>query len=221
MDKRKTYTSEGIDVEYGPRRCIHFAECVRSLPQVFDTGRRPWIKPDESDPDAIAAVVERCPTGALHHVRKDGGAVEPLPAAKTLTASPNGPLFVHADVTLVTPEGIEFQDTRLALCRCGHSQNKPFCDNSHGAAGFQDSGQLHGYEPGVQSGPADGPLRVSIQANGPYLLKGNFAVTSADQKTVVVRRRGAFCRCGHSQSKPFCDGSHAKIGFKGAEGEVL
>lgn len=212
MDMRKTYTSEGIDVEYGPRRCIHFAECVRSLPQVFDTRRRPWIKPDEADAHSIAQVVQRCPTGALHFVRKDGGPSEAIPETNTLVPGPHGPLYLHGEITLVMPDGVEFHDTRIALCRCGYSQNKPFCDNSHQAAGFRDPGQVQ-EAPAQQDAAGGGPLRVAVQAKGPYVLKGNFFIQSSDGERRIARRRGALCRCGHSQNKPFCDGTHAQIVF--------
>lgn len=69
---RKTYTSETIDVSFEPARCIHAAECVKGLPQVFDTKKRPWIDPANATADQIAEVVERCPSGALEYHRKDG-----------------------------------------------------------------------------------------------------------------------------------------------------
>lgn len=69
---RKTYTSETIDVSFDPARCIHAAECVKGLPQVFDTKKRPWINPQNASADQIAEVVERCPSGALEYQRKDG-----------------------------------------------------------------------------------------------------------------------------------------------------
>ena len=75
-DKVKTYWSDDIVVAYDAGRCIHAAECVRGLPGVFDTGKQPWIQPANAAADAVAEVVMRCPTGALHFERKDGGAAE-------------------------------------------------------------------------------------------------------------------------------------------------
>ena len=75
-DNLRHYTSEAIDVSYDARRCIHAAECIRGLPAVFDTDRRPWILPTGASADAIAAVIENCPSGALHYTRRDGGARE-------------------------------------------------------------------------------------------------------------------------------------------------
>jgi len=62
----QVYETEGITVTFDPRLCIHAAECVRGLPKVFDPTRRRWIQPEHASPDEVAAVVARCPTGALH-----------------------------------------------------------------------------------------------------------------------------------------------------------
>ena len=138
-DNLRHYTSEAIDITYDARRCIHAAECVRGLPEVFDTGRRPWILPSGASADAIAAVIERCPSGALHYTRRDGGAPEAPPDQTTIAPVPGGPLYVRGLIQLRSADGsLIVEDTRLALCRCGQSQNKPFCDNSHLGTGFDE-----------------------------------------------------------------------------------
>lgn len=70
---RKTYEGRSITVTFEAGRCRHAAECVRGLPEVFDTGRRPWIQPDNAAADRLAEVVTRCPSGALQYRRADGG----------------------------------------------------------------------------------------------------------------------------------------------------
>jgi uncharacterized Fe-S cluster protein YjdI len=62
---RKRYTGAAVDVSFDPVRCRHAAECLRGLPAVFDTERRPWILADGADPEDVVDVVARCPTGAL------------------------------------------------------------------------------------------------------------------------------------------------------------
>jgi hypothetical protein len=105
---------------------------------VFDVNRRPWILPENADADAIAQIVAQCPSGALHFRRLDGGAQEAPDAEPTLLTLPDGPLLVRGDIDVVDSEGNVFRhDTRLALCRCGASENKPFCDNSHRRIGFR------------------------------------------------------------------------------------
>jgi uncharacterized Fe-S cluster protein YjdI/CDGSH-type Zn-finger protein len=139
-DKTRHYADDKIDISYDARRCTHAAECLRGLPAVFDTARRPWILPTGASPDAIAAVIARCPSGALHFTRHDGGEAETAPEHTKIVPVPRGPLLVHGRVQLRSADGrLIVEDTRLALCRCGQSRNKPFCDNSHRAAGFDDS----------------------------------------------------------------------------------
>ena len=136
--KGRSYKSEAIAVYYQPRLCIHAAECVRGLPQVFDTGKKPWIQPEQSNADAIAQVVARCPSGALQFERLDGGTDEAMPDSVSITLTQNGPAYLRGPIALKDdPGNVLYQGTRVALCRCGASSNKPFCDNSHRAIGFQ------------------------------------------------------------------------------------
>jgi uncharacterized Fe-S cluster protein YjdI len=66
---RRTYETDAIRVHWDSARCIHTGVCLRTLPQVFDTSRRPWVDIEAADADAIADAVERCPTGALRYER--------------------------------------------------------------------------------------------------------------------------------------------------------
>jgi uncharacterized Fe-S cluster protein YjdI/CDGSH-type Zn-finger protein len=134
---RRVYRSGAIEVHWEPRFCIHTGNCVRGLGRVFDPAARPWVDVDAADPDAIARTILTCPTGALHFRRLDGGAQEDATAETTVEARPNGPLFVRGRLKIVDADGnVIREDTRLALCRCGASQNKPFCDGSHRRVGF-------------------------------------------------------------------------------------
>ena len=136
-NKVRHYDDDKIDISYDARRCIHVGKCVGGLPPVFDTARRPWILPGGAPPDAIAAVIEKCPSGALHYVRRDGGTAEVPPGQATVVPRPNGPLYLRGCLKLRSANGeVTIEDTRLALCRCGQSHNKPFCDRSHERIGF-------------------------------------------------------------------------------------
>lgn len=135
--KGKAYRAEGIVVYFDPRLCIHAGQCVRGLPAVFDRHRQPWITPAGAPPDQIAAVVARCPTGALHFERTDGGPAEPDPERNVIMVVHDGPLYARGVIVVTDGEGKDVRrDTRVALCRCGASKHKPFCDNSHVAASF-------------------------------------------------------------------------------------
>jgi uncharacterized Fe-S cluster protein YjdI len=133
----RTYVGDAIEVHWEPRLCIHVRNCVRDLPNVFVPEARPWVAVDAADADAIAAAVEHCPTGALHYRRLDGAADEQAPEDTTVEPRPNGPLFLRGRLRIVAADGrVIRQDTRVALCRCGASRNKPFCDGSHRRIGF-------------------------------------------------------------------------------------
>jgi uncharacterized Fe-S cluster protein YjdI len=135
---RKKYTARDIVVSYDARLCIHAARCVRGLPAVFDPEARPWIRPDQAEASAIAEVVRRCPTGALaYEPLADLSPEEPDPRV-SVTMEKNGPIYVRGSVRLEDGKGGAFDGgPRLALCRCGGSGNKPFCDGTHKTMGFE------------------------------------------------------------------------------------
>jgi uncharacterized Fe-S cluster protein YjdI len=134
---RRVYSNDAIEVIWEPRFCIHTRKCVRDLGQVFNPSARPWIDVDAADPDAIAQTVLECPTGALHFRRLDGGAQEEAEEETSVRPVSNGPLFLRGRLRIVDGDGnLIREDTRLALCRCGASENKPFCDGSHRRIGF-------------------------------------------------------------------------------------
>jgi uncharacterized Fe-S cluster protein YjdI/CDGSH-type Zn-finger protein len=135
---KKEYANEEIVVTWEPAYCIHVAACIRGLPEVFDPRRRPWVEIDGASADEIAEVVQRCPTGALHFRRLDGGEQEAVPDPPTIEPEPNGPLFIRGKVRIQDAAGrVIREDTRVALCRCGGSSNKPFCDDTHSRIRFR------------------------------------------------------------------------------------
>jgi CDGSH-type Zn-finger protein/uncharacterized Fe-S cluster protein YjdI len=212
MSDSKVFKYEGkkLDVFWDGGLCIHVAECGRAEGGLFEGGRKPWGQPDLVEKDAAKAVCERCPSGALTYQDKEGGTAE-LPAAENTIAVQNrGPLFIRGDLNLVSGADSK-KKTRVALCRCGQSKNKPFCDNAHEAAGFSDHGAV-GTSADVNS-PADGEFKISPAPNGPLLVSGNFRVLSSSGRVSFAGKKAALCRCGHSNNKPFCDGSHQAAGF--------
>ena len=134
----RVYKNDQIAIYWEPGLCIHVGNCFRGLPRVFDPQARPWVAVGADTADRIARVVEACPTGALHYERLDGGEQESAPAETIIDARPNGPLFVRGPLKIVEVGGhVIREDTRAALCRCGHSENKPFCDGTHRLIGFK------------------------------------------------------------------------------------
>ena len=214
-DKVRDYSGDAVSITYDATRCIHAAECIRGLPAVFDTKRRQWIDPSAAGAAAITEVVMRCPTGALHATRRDGGPDEPTPARNVVTVSSNGPLYVRGELEIETSAGT-IHETRAALCRCGASKRRPFCDGSHQDIGFRDDGQLELGKPiAPPQTDRDGPLLVRASHRGPLLFGGVLEIRSGDERTWARLQHPALCRCGHSRRKPFCDATHQQIGFDG------
>jgi uncharacterized Fe-S cluster protein YjdI len=140
MAKLQTYPGDGFEVTFDPNVCSHSAECLRGLPAVFDARVSPWIRPGAASAAAIEAQVVRCPSGALKIVR----AAAPSPSAaaagapSTVQLTADGPLLLAGEFEIRGPDGtVLFKGQKAALCRCGHSKNKPFCDGSHRPAGFK------------------------------------------------------------------------------------
>ena len=139
----KQYTNGEITVIWKPDLCIHSTNCWRGLNAVFDPKKRPWINLEAATSEAIIAQVEQCPSGALSYVRNAETPVMPeslAPASVTeIELMPNGPMLVRGPVRITRRNGEtkEVQHT-VALCRCGGSKSKPFCDGTHSGNGFKD-----------------------------------------------------------------------------------
>jgi len=213
MSKIRQYEGDGIRVSYDADRCIHAAECVHGLPDVFDPNRRPWIDAGAASAEDLAAVVRRCPTGALAYERSDGGAEEAPAPANELRVAEDGPVYATGDLVILDVEHREIaRQTRVAFCRCGASNNKPYCDGRHAEVSFKDSG-ISG-EPTVRPPDDDrADLTVRLRADGPLVLQGRFRIVAADGGA-MEGSAAALCRCGASGNKPFCDGSHRDINFE-------
>ena len=208
----KTFAGEKVDVTWDKRLCIHIGECGRAEGDLFEGGRDPWCQPDVTSGDSVEEVVERCPTGALVAIRKDGGATETAPTSNSITVANSGPLYVAGELKVqgaaADMAGVKF---RAALCRCGESKNKPFCDNTHESNGFRDRGAIGQTGPGLEA--EGGALAINAAPNGPLLLAGNFSLVTAAGRVAWSGTKAALCRCGASKNKPFCDGSHVDAGF--------
>jgi CDGSH-type Zn-finger protein len=141
--------------------------------------------------------------------RLDGGPGEQAPKVNVLRVLENGPLALHAPALI---EGRQI-GLRVTLCRCGASKSKPFCDGSHRSVQFTASG-----EPPTRESSAlaqrDGPVNVVPRPNGPLKLEGSLEIVSGTGRTVERCTEAFLCRCGGSARKPYCDGTHKKIGFQ-------
>ena len=157
----------------------------------------------------LVAVAHECPSGAITYDRTDGGPQEQAPQVNVARVRENGPIAIHAAIEI---EG-HGKMLRSTLCRCGASKNKPFCDSSHHEINFQATGEPNTTE-SKSLEARGGDLKITPYKDGPLGVSGNLEIVSGTGRTVNRVTKTALCRCGHSANKPFCDGTHTKIGFK-------
>lgn len=222
MARIRTYEGTKIEVRFDLGKCIHARECVLGLPAVFKENERKWIDPEGADPNSIAATIRACPSGALTYERKDNGDEESAPPVNRIRLWEHGPLEIRGEVTIAGDE----QCNRAVLCRCGASKNKPYCDNSHLQIAFKATSEPRSAEAGADEGEAgaeakdetlapipQGPVRVEVTKNGPMHVTGSLEIIAGSGRQIQCADDFWLCRCGASANKPFCDGSHKKIGF--------
>jgi CDGSH-type Zn-finger protein/uncharacterized Fe-S cluster protein YjdI len=204
---------EGRDLTliYEGKKCIHSRFCVTLGPKVFIANvKGPWINPDAISTEALTEIAHACVSGAIRYKRKDGHVDEMPPPVNLISVREGGPYAVRADIQL---DGAPAASYRYTLCRCGASKNKPFCDGSHHEVNFIASG-----EPPTTKADMlpvrDGPLAIDPLPDGPLQVRGNVEIISGTGRVVARVESARLCRCGASNTKPFCDGSHARVGFK-------
>jgi CDGSH-type Zn-finger protein/uncharacterized Fe-S cluster protein YjdI len=199
--------------------CAHAAECVRGLPQVFNPRARPWVAPQAATFAELAATIARCPSGALTLLHADGtvavtAGAQPASTVvgprTTVKVRADGPNLVSGDFIVAGAPATA--KPSVALCRCGASANKPYCDGSHTRVGFRDPGLLPTAALATVLPP--GKVTLTPTADGPLECMGPLTIEGADGRTSTSGETW-LCRCGQSQTKPFCDGSHSKVDFKG------
>ncbi len=213
-EKIYTYESDEITVTWDKFKCIHAKECVHGLPGVFNINEKPWIQPGKETADKVAEVVMKCPTGALQFQRKEGGAEETAPDQNTLTIAEDGPLYVAGDIKIKNADGeLITEETRVALCRCGLTSNKPYCDNSHIKADFKADTSFNPERLLLEeTEEIGGKLSIKVRPNSSLFVEGTYTLTG-DGQEVSTTKKMSFCRCGASANKPFCDGAHKSAGF--------
>jgi CDGSH-type Zn-finger protein/uncharacterized Fe-S cluster protein YjdI len=203
--------TEEITLVYEGKRCIHARNCVTWGPSVFLANvQGPWIHPETMDVERVAELAHVCPSGAIRYRRKDGRPEEPVPPVNLVALRESGPYAFRGDLR-IDGEAIGF---RATLCRCGASKNKPFCDGSHHEVNFSASGEPPTGTQTDMLALRNGPLEIAPQTNGPLQIRGNLEITAGTGRMVARLTSTRLCRCGGSSTKPFCDGTHAKIGFR-------
>jgi CDGSH-type Zn-finger protein/uncharacterized Fe-S cluster protein YjdI len=206
----ETVQGRQIELHFEAKRCIHSRFCVTWAPKVFLANvQGPWIHPDAMPVEQLVEVAHACPSGAIRYRRKDGAPNESVPPVNLATVREAGPYAFRAALQIDgVPAGF-----RATLCRCGASRNKPYCDGSHHEIGFNATGEPPAGKTDMLP-VRDGVLAIDPQANGPLRVRGNLEITSGTGRVVARVTSTYLCRCGGSANKPFCDGTHTKIGFR-------
>jgi len=138
---KKKYTKDNLTVIWQPDLCIHSTNCFKGLPHVFNPANKPWVTLDAERIDNIRKQVEKCPSGALSYVlEEEYSEVESdLVGTPIIDVTENGPLLVKGPVNVRYKGKDDLKDSKtVALCRCGGSYNKPYCDGTHRRVGFKD-----------------------------------------------------------------------------------
>lgn len=198
-----------VTILFDGEKCVHSRNCVLDRPDVFVpavTGE--WIYPDRASVAEIAMLAKNCPSGAIRYQMNDGAQGEKAPLVNIIRIRENGPLAFSAK-TEIDGNSVGY---RATLCRCGQSSRKPFCDGSHTTAEFTATGEVAA-QTFTASDRRDGVLLVTPLKNGPLHIKGNHELVTGTGKTTNKTQESHLCRCGHSANKPYCDGSHARVGF--------
>jgi len=132
MSKIREYSNGEVTVVWEAEKCIHSAICAKGLPGVFQPKSRPWVKMDGATTDAIVSKVKECPSGALSFYMNAAGDKTAESMATKVEVLENGPLLVYGTLQVTHKNGEqETKNRTTAFCRCGLSDNKPFCDGAH------------------------------------------------------------------------------------------
>ncbi len=143
----KEYTNGEVSVFWKPRLCIHSANCLLGLPGVFDTEKKPWITMDAATTKEIMKVVDTCPSRALTYLKTlkkpvSGKRKKSRKKAATtrIQILRNGPALISGDFIIrdADKKKIHVTGDVAAICRCGGSKKRPFCDGSHRELKFTD-----------------------------------------------------------------------------------
>lgn len=208
-DRLDRYEGKAITVLDNRRVCAHAGFCTSGLPAVWRGDREPWIDPDGADAEAIKHTIRKCPSGALSYL-EDSEAKTAFHKDAEVQIARDGPYYVRGGIAL---EGVEQADgassKHYALCRCGQSRNKPFCDGSHWYAGFHDDEAATIAAAARAAAPAE-ETWVEVGASEDF-QEGQVEARAAGEKQVaIVRLDGALHaldgRCPH-QGGPLGEGT--------------
>ncbi len=135
---KKKYVKDDLTIIWQPDLCIHSTKCFQGLPDVFNPANRPWVNLEASSNEKIRKQIDNCPSGALSYEKKDiEDTLHENNDILKVDITDNGPILIKGPVILTYKKNQELKNSKTtAFCRCGASENKPFCDGSHKKVGF-------------------------------------------------------------------------------------
>lgn len=138
-ETKKEYSNGEVTITWEAHKCIHAANCVKGLPGVFDINKKPWINAEGATTSEIVTQIKACPSGALgYYMENEKKDDDSISEEQIVEVIPNGPLMVYGNINVKMPDGSSASKSKVsAFCRCGASQNKPYCDGSHKKIDFK------------------------------------------------------------------------------------
>lgn len=138
MEKIKEYSNGEVTITWEATKCIHSGICVKGLPNVFDPKARPWIKIDAAKTQDLVSQVKQCPSGALGYYMTNEKDQTSQSMETKVEVLQDGPLLVYGTLKVThKDDSEETKNKTTAFCRCGASQNKPYCDGAHVKEAFK------------------------------------------------------------------------------------
>ncbi|MCH7973403.1 MAG: (4Fe-4S)-binding protein [Bacteroidetes bacterium] len=133
----QNYKKNELGISYDPNICTHSANCMNGFPEIFNIEKEPWVNLDSAKKEKLTEAVKNCPSGALKIIDDTAQAVEEAGEIVKIDVMSKGPLLVKGRFKITDHNGnvLETKD-KVALCRCGSSKNKPFCDGTHSKIDF-------------------------------------------------------------------------------------
>jgi CDGSH-type Zn-finger protein/truncated hemoglobin YjbI len=207
-DRRDTYQGLSITVHDNRGICQHSGFCTDRLSVAFRVDKEPFVAPSGARMDELIRAVRDCPSGALsyaidgHEARDDVDWHLQRPPAVSVTT--DGPYRITGGVALIDAAGVAVARNEgvslehYALCRCGHSQNKPFCSGMHWYIQFRDPVPAADHTPSLYEWcgglpPLRRATRLLFERHVPEdaLLAPIFADVAPDQPDRMAERLGA------------------------------
>ena len=162
------------------------------------------------DAERLAEIAHVCPSGAIRYRRKDGQPDEAPPPVNLIAVREGGPYAVRADIRLDGKRGSLPRDA-VPLRRFEEQAVLRRLAPRRRIRGQRRARDRRGRD---RSRCATARSRSIPQLDGPLQVRGNLEITSGTGRRVARVTQARLCRCGGSATKPFCDGTHARIGFR-------